>query len=96
MVSKIDNFNFLGSQNFFGLSIPYQKTKHFIFHVFFYDTSTKYDAFIVDSCQNSKYVSCDKKCLFALHEGSHSSFHNVVMVKWSNLKDPSRHIDKNK
>ncbi|KDO37694.1 hypothetical protein CISIN_1g037929mg, partial [Citrus sinensis] len=27
-------------------------------------------------------------------DGSHGSFHNAAMVKWSNLNDPSRHIDK--
>ena len=77
------------------MSIPYQKTKHFVFHAFFfYDTSTKNDAFIVDGFQNWKYVSCDKKSTFAVHETSHSSFHNAAVVKWSNLMDPSRHIDK--
>ena len=61
---------------------------------YFYDTSTKNDAFIVDGFQNWKYVSCDKKSTFAVHETSHSSFHNAAVVKWSNLMDPSRHIDK--
>ncbi|ESR45621.1 hypothetical protein CICLE_v10004015mg [Citrus x clementina] len=57
-------------------------------------SSNEYDAFIVDGCKHWKYVSCGKKCHFTLHEQSHNSFPNAAMVKWSNLKDPSRHIDK--
>ena len=91
-------FQFSWFSNFPWLEYSISKDKAFCFPCFlFYDTSTKYDAFIIDDCQHWKYVFCDKKCPFALHEGSHSSFHNfhnVAMVKRSNLKDPSRHIDK--
>ncbi|XP_024038321.1 zinc finger MYM-type protein 1 [Citrus clementina] len=35
-----------------------------------------------------------KTCPFAQHKGSHGSSHNDAMLKWSNLKDRSKHIDK--
>ena len=54
----------------------------------------KNDAFIVDGVQNWKYVGCEKTYPFAQHEGGHGSSHNDAMSKWSNLKDPSKHIDK--
>ncbi|XP_052288934.1 uncharacterized protein LOC102623386 isoform X2 [Citrus sinensis] len=88
-------FQFSWFSKFPRLEYSLSKDKAFCFPCFlFYDTSTKFDAFIVDGCQNWKYVSCDKKCPFALHEGSHGSFHNAAMEKWSNLKDPCKHIDK--
>ncbi|KAH9743331.1 TTF-type domain-containing protein [Citrus sinensis] len=77
-------------------SIKYgtQNHKAFCFPCYiFHDKPSKNEAFIVDGVQNWKYVGCEKTCLFAQHEGGHGSSHNDAMLKWSNLKDPSKHID---
>ena len=59
-------FRFSWFSKFPWLEYSISKDKTFCFPCFlFYDTSTKYNAFIVDGCQNWKYVSCDKK--FILH-----------------------------
>ncbi|ESR60241.1 hypothetical protein CICLE_v10017935mg, partial [Citrus x clementina] len=73
-------------------SIKYDKAFCFPCYIF-HDKPSKNEAFIVDGVQNWKYVGCEKTCLFAQHEGGHGSSHNDAMLKWSNLKDPSKHID---
>ncbi|KDO45444.1 hypothetical protein CISIN_1g038054mg, partial [Citrus sinensis] len=71
------------------------KDKAFCFPCYiFHDKPSKNEAFIIDGVQNWKYVGCEKNMSFCSHEGGHGSSHNDVMLKWSNLKDPSKHIDK--
>ena len=77
------------------LEYSISKDKAFCFPCYiFHDKPSRNEAFVVDGVQNWKYVGCEKKCPFAQHEGGHGSSHNDAMLKWSNLKDPSKHIDK--
>ncbi|ESR64952.1 hypothetical protein CICLE_v10010270mg, partial [Citrus x clementina] len=74
-------------------STKYDKAFCFPCYIF-HDKPSKNEAFIIDGVQNWKYVGCEKNMSFCSHEGGHGSSHNDVMLKWSNLKDPSKHIDK--
>ncbi|KDO51959.1 hypothetical protein CISIN_1g039830mg, partial [Citrus sinensis] len=77
------------------LEYSISKDKAFCFPCYiFHDKPSKNEVFIVDGVQNWKYVGCEKTCHFAQHERGHGSSHNDAMLKWSNLKDPSKHIDK--
>lgn len=61
--------------------------------LYFFMTSPKNDAFIVDGFENWEDAGCEKTCLFAQHEEGHCSFHNDAMSKW-NLKDLSKNVNK--
>ena len=63
-------FQFSWFSKFPWLEYSLSKDKAFCFPCFlFYDRSTKFDAFIVDGCQNWKYVSCDKNVLLHYMKG---------------------------
>ncbi|ESR59275.1 hypothetical protein CICLE_v10018323mg, partial [Citrus x clementina] len=88
-------FQFSWFSKFPWLEYSISKDKAFCFPWYiFHDKPSKNEAFVVDGVQNWKYVGCEKTCPFAQHEGGHGSSHNDAMLKWSNLKDPSKHIDK--
>ncbi|KAH9741124.1 TTF-type domain-containing protein [Citrus sinensis] len=88
-------FQFSWFSKFPWLEYSISKDKAFCFPWYiFHDKPSKNEAFVVDGVHNWKYVGCEKTCPFAQHEGGHGSSHNDAMLKWSNLKDPSKHIDK--
>ncbi|KAH9648706.1 TTF-type domain-containing protein [Citrus sinensis] len=88
-------FQFSWFLKFPWLEYPISKDKAFCFPCYiFHDKPSKNEAFIVDGVQNWKYVGCEKTCPFAQHEGGHGSSYNDAILKWINLKDPSKHVDK--
>ncbi|KAH9693295.1 TTF-type domain-containing protein [Citrus sinensis] len=88
-------FQFSWFLKFPWLEYSISKDKAFCFPCYiFHDKPSRNEAFVVDGVQNWKYVGCEKTCPFAQHEGGHGYSHNDAILKWSNLKDPSKHIDK--
>ncbi|KDO39057.1 hypothetical protein CISIN_1g043240mg, partial [Citrus sinensis] len=88
-------FQFSWFLKFPWLEYSISKDKAFCFPCYiFHDKPSKNEAFVVDRVQNWKYVGCEKTCPFDQHERGRGSSHNDAMLKWSNLKDPSKHIDK--
>ncbi|KAL5833527.1 hypothetical protein ACOSQ3_017201 [Xanthoceras sorbifolium] len=81
-------------QRFPWLEYSISKDKAFCFPCFLFDTfPLKHRTFTMDSFQSWKRINCKGKCPFWKHEGGHNSIHMFAIQSWSNLKDPSRHID---
>ncbi|KAK2656335.1 hypothetical protein Ddye_009387 [Dipteronia dyeriana] len=72
------------------------KDKVFCFPCFLFDSNpSRFPMFTVNGFSSWKRVNCGDQCVFVHHEGKKESYslHGANMMKWENLKDPSRHID---